>query len=63
MVKHGSKNNLPDADGLILPRQKSKKMIIPTLLINCYKKEMELSGVGISVKGKTKVFVKEKEIK
>lgn len=46
-------DNLPNADGIILPRQKSKKLVIPLILINYTRKEIEVSGVGISVKGKT----------
>lgn len=44
---------IPNADGLILPRQKNKKLIIPLVLINYYRRDVVVSGVAISVKGKT----------
>jgi hypothetical protein len=44
---------IPNADGLILPRQKNKKLIIPLILINYYRRDIVVSGVAISVKGKT----------
>jgi hypothetical protein len=46
-------DNLEGADGLLLPRQKNRKLVIPLLLINYYQKEVEVSGLAISVKGKT----------
>jgi hypothetical protein len=51
-------NNLPNADGLILPRKKNKKLIIPLILVNYCRKEIEVSGVGIAVKGKQPVELK-----
>jgi hypothetical protein len=45
--------NLQGADALLLPRQKHKKILIPLILVNYYRKEVEVSGVGISVRGKT----------
>jgi hypothetical protein len=45
-------DNLPNADALILTRQKNKKLIVPLILINYFRREVEVSGVGISVKGK-----------
>jgi hypothetical protein len=45
-------DNLPNADALILPRQKIKKFIIPLILLNYSKREVTVSGVGISVKDK-----------
>jgi hypothetical protein len=45
-------NNLPNADALILPRQQIKKFTVPLLLINFNKREVTVSGVGISVKDK-----------
>lgn len=44
---------IPEADGLILPRQKNRKLIIPLILINYYRRDIVVSGVAISVKGKT----------
>jgi len=42
--------DIPNADGLILPRQKNQKLIIPLILINYYRRDIEVSGVAISVK-------------
>jgi hypothetical protein len=44
--------NLPNADALILPRQKIKKFTVPLLLVNYNRREVTVSGVGISVKDK-----------
>lgn len=44
--------NLPGADALILPRTKNKKFFIPLLLINYSRRTTEVSGLGVSVKGK-----------
>ena len=44
---------VPDADGLILPRQKIGKKIIPLIIVNYYRRDVVVSGVAISVKGKT----------
>ena len=43
--------NVPNADGLILSRQKNSKLIIPLILINYYKRDITVSGIAISVKG------------
>lgn len=45
-------DNLPNADALILPRQKIKKFTVPLLLVNYNRREVTVSGVGISVKDK-----------
>lgn len=45
-------DNLPNADALILPRQKIKKFTIPLLLVNFSKSTVTVSGLGISVNGK-----------
>lgn len=45
-------NNLPNADALILPRQQIKKFVIPLILLNYSRREVTVSGVGISVKDK-----------
>lgn len=45
-------DNLPNADALILPRQQIKKLIIPLILFNYSRREITVSGVGISVKDK-----------
>jgi len=47
-------DNLPNADALILPRQKIKKFTVPLLLVNYNRREVTVSGVGISVKDKVK---------
>lgn len=44
--------NLPDADALILPRQKTRKLTIPLLLFNYNRRSTTVTGVGISVKDK-----------
>jgi hypothetical protein len=44
--------NLPDADALILPRQKTKKLTIPLILLNYNRRTVTVTGVGISVKDK-----------
>jgi hypothetical protein len=49
--------NLPNADGILLPRQKSKRLFIPLLLVNYSRREIEVSGVGISIKGKPQLPV------
>ncbi len=46
-------DNLPNADAIILPRTKNKKFFIPLLLINYSRRTTEVSGLGVSVKGKT----------
>lgn len=45
-------DNLPNADALILPRQQIKKFTVPLLLVNYNRREVTVSGVGISVKDK-----------
>ncbi len=45
--------NLPGADGIILPRQNVKKVLIPLIVVNYYRRVIEVTGLGISVKGKT----------
>ncbi|MFA6127726.1 MAG: DUF6567 family protein [Bacteroidales bacterium] len=45
-------DNLPNADALILPRQQIKKFTVPLLLVNYNKREVTVTGVGISVKDK-----------
>lgn len=45
-------DNLPNADALILPRQQIKKYTIPLILVNYSKREVTVSGMGISVKDK-----------
>ena len=44
--------NLPDADALILPHQKTKKLTIPLILFNYNRRTTTVTGVGISVKDK-----------
>lgn len=46
-------DNLPNADAIILPRTKNKKFFIPLLLINYSRRTTEVSGLGVTVKGKT----------
>ncbi|MCC6725032.1 MAG: hypothetical protein IT258_11015 [Saprospiraceae bacterium] len=48
-------DNLSGADGIILPRQKVKKFFVPLLIVNYYRRVVEVTGLGISVKGKTQV--------
>jgi len=48
-------DNLPDADALILPRQQIKKFTVPLLLVNYNRREVTVSGVGISVKDKVMI--------
>lgn len=43
-------DNLPNADALIMTRQQIKRFTIPLLLINYYRREVTVTGVGISVK-------------
>jgi len=45
-------DNLPNADALILPRQRIKKFTVPLLLVNYNRREVTVTGVGISVKDK-----------
>ena len=45
-------DNLTDADALIMPRQQIKKFTVPLLLVNYNRREVTVSGVGISVKDK-----------
>jgi hypothetical protein len=45
-------DNLPNADALILPRQHIKKFVLPLILLNYSRREVIVSGVGISVKNK-----------
>jgi hypothetical protein len=45
-------DNLPDADALIMPRQQIKKFTVPLLLVNYNRREVTVTGVGISVKDK-----------
>lgn len=45
-------DNLSNADALILPRQQIKKFTVPLLLVNYNRREVIVSGVGISVKDK-----------
>ena len=44
--------NLDDADALILPHQKTKKLTIPLILFNYNRRTTTVTGVGISVKDK-----------
>ena len=44
--------NLPNADALILPHQKTKKLTIPLLLFNYNKRTTTVTGVGVSVNDK-----------
>jgi len=44
--------NLSNADALILPRQQIKKFTVPLLLVNYNRREVTVTGVGISVKDK-----------
>jgi hypothetical protein len=43
-------NKVSGADALLLPRAKHKQLAIPLILVNYYRKEVEITGVGISVK-------------
>jgi hypothetical protein len=45
-------DNLPNADALILPRQHIKKFVLPLIILNYSRREVIVSGVGISVKNK-----------
>jgi hypothetical protein len=45
-------DNLTDADALIMPRQQIKKFTVPLLLVNYNRREVTVTGVGISVKDK-----------
>jgi hypothetical protein len=45
-------DNLPNADALILPRQHIKKFVLPLILFNYSRREVTVTGVGISVKDK-----------
>jgi hypothetical protein len=45
-------DNLPNADALILPRQHIKKFVLPLILLNYSRREVTVTGVGISVKNK-----------
>lgn len=45
-------DNLPNADALILPRQKIKKYTIPLLLFNFNKRTTTVSGLGVTVNNK-----------
>jgi hypothetical protein len=45
-------DNLPNADALILPRQQTKKLTIPLILVNYSTRKVTVTGVGISVKNK-----------
>jgi hypothetical protein len=45
-------DNLPNADALILPRQTIKKFILPLILFNYSRREVTVTGVGISIKDK-----------
>lgn len=51
-------DNLPGADGLLLPRKKSRKLIVPLLLVNYYRKKVVVKGVGIAVNGKSEAPAK-----
>ncbi len=41
--------NLPNADAMIFPRQRTNKLTIPLLLLNYNKRTTTVTGVGISV--------------
>jgi hypothetical protein len=43
-------SNLSGADALLLPRAKHKQFTIPLILVNYQHKEIEITGVGISIK-------------
>lgn len=45
-------DNLPNADALLLPRQKTKRLTIPLILFNYSKRTTTVSGVGISIDNK-----------
>ena len=45
--------NLPDSDGLILPRAKTSRFILPLIIFNYSQRTTKVSGLGVSVKGKT----------
>lgn len=45
-------DHLTNADALILPRQQIKKFTVPLLLVNYNRREVTVTGVGISVKDK-----------
>lgn len=45
-------DNLSNADALIMARQQIKRFTIPLLLINYSRREVTVTGVGISVKDK-----------
>lgn len=42
--------HLPNADGLLFPRQRHRKLFIPLLLVNYSRREITVSGLGIRVK-------------
>lgn len=44
--------NLPNSDGLILPREKTSRFIIPLIIFNYSQRTTKVSGLGISVNGK-----------
>jgi len=44
--------NLPNADALLLPHQKTKKLTVPLLLFNYNRRTTTVTGVGISIKDK-----------
>lgn len=44
--------NLPNADALLLPRQKNKRVTIPLVLLNYNKRTTTVTGVGISINDK-----------
>jgi len=45
-------DNLPNADALIMTRQEIKRFTVPLLLINYSRREVTVTGLGISVKDK-----------
>ncbi|WP_339794451.1 hypothetical protein [uncultured Imperialibacter sp.] len=45
-------DNLPNADALILPRQKIEKFTLPLLLFNFNRRTTTVSGLGVSVNDK-----------
>lgn len=45
-------DNLPDADALLLPRQKINKFTVPLIIFNYQRRTTTVTGVGISLNGK-----------
>ena len=45
-------DNLSNADALIMARQQIKRFTIPLIVVNYYRREVTVTGLGISVKDK-----------